>query len=727
MVAASKIPMLKPGEYEIWRMRIEQYIQMIDYALWEVIENGATLPKTKIAEGVMREMPITTAEEKAQRRLEVKARSTLMMDIPNEHQLKYNSIKDAKKLLKAVEKRFADLDTMSMDDLYNNLKVYEPEVKGMSSLSSSTQNMDFVSSLNNNTSSTNEAVNTAHGVSTASTQVNAANSTNIDNLSDVVIYDMKEMDLRWQMAMLTMRARRFLKSTRRKLTVNGNETIGFDKWYVMDIAQKDKIKTKTDKTEHGNGKRMKNRCRRRWILEFLEGPSNLESEQNEGMEIPADSDSNMEENNWDENDEEGVEDTFHNMHNAADDIMDVSSDLFGLNELIKRTTKDNILVEENKPDFPPGFTLMGNYSNTKNEKHNTLNIGGEEQIPSKDNDLMSLNIQGVGRKEKKKWVRNLCTTNNLNFLSIQETKNKKFSSIAVRALWGNSYFDLSMASAIGRSCGILCTWDKGSFSNHKEIIESNFSSIEGHWISTSTTILLISVCAPQDFNEKKFPWNHLYSLKTGWNGETIIMGDFNEVRWKHERHGSIFHHNQAHAFDDFISQANLIDISLGGFMYTWSDKEASKMSKLDLFLPMKLFHSWFLEPVEVVENLWGNDAQKAKIKWDIEGDENIKYFHRIINKNRRQLAVKGISSPDWMRPQTLEDFPRSLYVEQAEELEMPITHDEVKRAMWDCGSNKAPSLDGFTFNFFKKFWNLVRTDVVKAIHHFFSSGFFHRL
>ncbi|GJZ03350.1 hypothetical protein Tco_0536625 [Tanacetum coccineum] len=79
---------------------------MIDYALWEVIENGATLPKTKIVEGVMTEMPITTAKEKAQRRLEVKARSTLMMGIPNEHQLKFNSIKDAKKLLEAVKKRF---------------------------------------------------------------------------------------------------------------------------------------------------------------------------------------------------------------------------------------------------------------------------------------------------------------------------------------------------------------------------------------------------------------------------------------------------------------------------------------------------------------------------------------------------------------------------------------------------------------------------------------------
>ncbi|GKE83474.1 hypothetical protein Tco_1557216 [Tanacetum coccineum] len=218
----------------------------------------------------MTEIPITTAEEKAQRRLEVKARSTLMMGIPNEHQLKFNSIKDAKKLLDAVEKRFgrnaatretqrnllkqqyenftspssemldktfdrlqklvslnkADLDTMRMDDLYNNLKVYEPEVIGMSSSSSSTQNMAFMSSSNNNTSNTNEAVNTDHRVSTASTQVNAANSTNIDNLSDVVICaffasqpnspQLVHEDL-------------FLKNTRRKLTVNGNETIGFDK------------------------------------------------------------------------------------------------------------------------------------------------------------------------------------------------------------------------------------------------------------------------------------------------------------------------------------------------------------------------------------------------------------------------------------------------------------------------------------------------------------------
>ncbi|GKB13118.1 ribonuclease H-like domain-containing protein [Tanacetum coccineum] len=258
MVAALKVPMLKPGEYELWRMRMEQYIQMVDYSLWEVIEN------------------------------ELKARSILLMGIPNEHQLKLNSIKDAKSLLQAIEKRFGGnaatkktqrnllkkqyenftaSSSEVLDQTFDRLQklisqleihgesisqeyIYEPEVKGTSSSNINTQNIAFVSL--NSTSSTNGAVNTAHGATIASTQATAVNSTTIDNLSDAVICaffasqpnslqldnedlqqinpdDLEEMDLRWQMAMLTMRARRFLKNTERKLTVNGNETIGFDK------------------------------------------------------------------------------------------------------------------------------------------------------------------------------------------------------------------------------------------------------------------------------------------------------------------------------------------------------------------------------------------------------------------------------------------------------------------------------------------------------------------
>nr|GEX39321.1 retrovirus-related Pol polyprotein from transposon TNT 1-94 [Tanacetum cinerariifolium] len=291
MVATSKVPMLKPGEYELWRMRMEQYIQLVDYYLWEVIENANAPLITQVVKGIETTIAPATVEEKAQRRLESKARSTLLMGIPNEHQLKCNSIKDAKSLLQAGEKRLQklisqleihgesisqedinqkflrslspewnthtivwrnkpEIDTLSLDDLYNNLKIYETKVKRTSSLTTNTQNVAFVSS--NSTSSITRAVNTVHDVTTASTLATAVNSTTIDNLSDDVICsfftsqpnnsqlenedlqqihldDLEEMDLTWQIGMLTIRVRRFLKNTGRKFSLNGNETIGFDK------------------------------------------------------------------------------------------------------------------------------------------------------------------------------------------------------------------------------------------------------------------------------------------------------------------------------------------------------------------------------------------------------------------------------------------------------------------------------------------------------------------
>ncbi|GKF68894.1 hypothetical protein Tco_0198573, partial [Tanacetum coccineum] len=79
----------------------------------------------------------------------------------------------------------SEIDTLSLDDLYNNQKIYEPEVKGTSSSSKNIQNITFVSL--NSTSSINGAVNTAHGATTDSTQATAVNLTTIDNLSDAVI------------------------------------------------------------------------------------------------------------------------------------------------------------------------------------------------------------------------------------------------------------------------------------------------------------------------------------------------------------------------------------------------------------------------------------------------------------------------------------------------------------------------------------------------------------
>ncbi|GJT00072.1 putative ribonuclease H-like domain-containing protein [Tanacetum coccineum] len=282
----AKLPILKQGEYDMWRLRIEQYFQVQDYALWDVIENGNSFKPvaqtTTNADGTSTSLipgPVTT-EEKVQKKNDVKARSMLLMALPNEHLMTFNQYKDAKTLFAAIQTRFGGNEatkktqktllkqmyenfsapsTESLDSIFNRLQKIVSQlailgenisqenlslkllrslpsewnthvvVKGTasSSSSSSSQNMVFVSSP----SSTNE-VNTAYGVSTANTHVSLAStaSTQVStaNLSDDTVYaflasqpngsqlvyedleqihedDIEEMDLKWQLALLSMR------------------------------------------------------------------------------------------------------------------------------------------------------------------------------------------------------------------------------------------------------------------------------------------------------------------------------------------------------------------------------------------------------------------------------------------------------------------------------------------------------------------------------------------
>nr|GEV10954.1 hypothetical protein [Tanacetum cinerariifolium] len=234
---------------------------MTNYPFWEVIKNGNKV-LTKTVRTVEPAYEPTSVEEKLDRKNEMKARGTLLMALPNRDQLKFHSYRDAKLLMKAIEKRYggnkkskkvqrtllkqqyenfvasssetldqtfnrlqklisqleiqgevieqedinlkllrslpsewkthaliwknkAEIKTISLDDLYNNLKIYEPELTGSSSISQNPQNVAFVSS--NSTSSTNEADNTTYRVSIAHTQGNIVNSTSVDNFSDAVI------------------------------------------------------------------------------------------------------------------------------------------------------------------------------------------------------------------------------------------------------------------------------------------------------------------------------------------------------------------------------------------------------------------------------------------------------------------------------------------------------------------------------------------------------------
>ncbi|GJX21671.1 putative ribonuclease H-like domain-containing protein [Tanacetum coccineum] len=307
--ALAKLPLLKQGDYDTRKLRIESYIQLQDYALWEIIEDGNSFKPvartTTNTDGTSTStIPGTvTAEEKIQKKNDLKGRSILMMTLPNEHLLTFNQYKDAKTLFEAIEARFdgneatkktqktilkqmyknfnasssesldsiftrlqkirmhvvvwrnkSDLGSISFDDLYNNFKIVEQEVKRSvtSSSNSNSQIVAFVSTP----SSTND-VNTSNVlVNTASSSLSTASSTdNTARLSDATIYaflanqpngsqvvhedleqihedDLEEMDLKWQLTLLSMKTRKFYQRTGKKITINGSDTAGYDKTKV---------------------------------------------------------------------------------------------------------------------------------------------------------------------------------------------------------------------------------------------------------------------------------------------------------------------------------------------------------------------------------------------------------------------------------------------------------------------------------------------------------------
>nr|GEU69592.1 hypothetical protein [Tanacetum cinerariifolium] len=181
VVSAAKLPILNPNEFDLWKISIEQYFLMTDYSLWEVILNGDSPAPTRVVDGVLQPVAPTTAEHRPARKNELKAHGTLLMALPDKHQLKFNSHKDAKTLMEAIEK------------------------------------------------STTEPVSAAASVSAVCAKMHVSSLPNVDSLSNAIdADDLEEIDLKWQMAMLTMRAKRFLQRTRRNLGANGPTYLGFD-------------------------------------------------------------------------------------------------------------------------------------------------------------------------------------------------------------------------------------------------------------------------------------------------------------------------------------------------------------------------------------------------------------------------------------------------------------------------------------------------------------------
>nr|GFB23308.1 RNA-directed DNA polymerase, eukaryota [Tanacetum cinerariifolium] len=157
---------------------------------------------------------------------------------------------------------------------------------------------------------------------------------------------------------------------------------------------------------------------------------------------------------------------------------------------------------------------------------------------------------------------------------------------------------------------------------------------------------------------------------------------------------------------------------------------------------IKLLHE--IDKLDRLESL--DLQQKSRINWDIEGDENSKFFHGIINQRRRTNAIHGImrdgswtTDPNLVKDTFLNffkekfelhdlsstfpstSFPSNLTVDDHTLLEKDVNMKEIKIVVWSCGNNKAPGPDGFTFGFIKRYLEIIKHDIINIVINYFKS------
>nr|GEZ46667.1 RNA-directed DNA polymerase, eukaryota [Tanacetum cinerariifolium] len=445
-----------------------------------------------------------------------------------------------------------------------------------------------------------------------------------------------------------------------------------------------------------------------------------------------------------ESDVEGVSETYFGEHddnlgNDQDPIQrlnekETSNDPFNVYDLLKKHDKGEVNsgLDTSFP-YPPRFTPEKDNLNIDVQE-----VKGTDQAKShsrseglcssgsilevlddmiKVGQTMGFSMEGcLGSKAKKEWIRELDIKHRVNFLTFQETKMDSISAMDVKLLWGNYNFDQVFSEDVGNSGGILCSWDSNVFHKEQHIISDNFIALYGTWNANKAKLLMISIYGPQSAT----------------------------VRCMEDRMGSVFNMQWANEFNNFISNSGLVEVQLEGYSFTWSHPLATKMSKLDRFLvteglvslfphisgicldrhlsdyrpillrevitdygamPFGMYHSWFsLHGFEqMVTHTWNSivlDDRNGMVRFK----KKMQFLKKEIQVNFR--------------------FPNRLNPDQVVELENPITRDEIRNAVCACGENKSLGPDGFTFEFFRKFWNIIGSDLCVAVEWFFDHSSF---
>ncbi|GJT08236.1 RNA-directed DNA polymerase, eukaryota [Tanacetum coccineum] len=387
----------------------------------------------------------------------------------------------------------------------------------------------------------------------------------------------------------------------------------------------------------------------------------------------------------------------HPKDDLVDNNKDVTTATSGYNDVLKHKSRGSLLDvmdELIKVGQTMGYNMEGCMKNI-------------EAIIGSQRDYQELN-----------------TKHRFSLVALQETKLDRMDLFSNKALWGNLSFDYVFSLSVGFSGGILCVWDLNLFIKDSSTISDYSVAIRAlcldKHLSYHRPILMREMNVDYGLTPFRLfhSWFNKKALKTSikqWIKEDKL----------HLSSAKEFIQNHLYNLDKSLDQGSCND----GLVNERSNllkelQDLNSCASLDMI-------------------------QKAKIRWAIEGNENTKYFHRIINKKRSQMAIRGVLvDGDWIvEPSNVKkeilnhfsnrfadptsprlilesQFPNTLYLDQQADHEREVSYDEIKKAVWDSDINKSPGPDGFTIKFFCRFWNIIDKDVVAAVSQFFSSGIY---